>query len=290
MSRLVFSLQIMGEITDVKSIGVFDSGVGGLTVAAAIKKILPNEKIIYLGDLLHLPYGSKSEEAILEFTTAAVDFLTGQDIKILVIACNTSTSVALEYVRSMVEIPVIGVINPGAERAIKVTNTKRVGVIGTRRTIESGAYRREIESFDRDVKVFQKATPILVPLIEEGWKDHPVMDQVLKEYLGEFEDIEVDTVVLGCTHYPLIKDKIKRIMGSASVIDSAETTAERVKEVLASSGNLSNNKPDVDYLIYLTDYTKSFEELAEVIIGRGTKKIEIVSLKYNRGKIEYNLM
>ncbi len=280
----------MNEKDSVKSIGVFDSGVGGLTVAASIKKILPNEQIIYLGDLLHLPYGSKSEEAILEFTKAAVDFLINQDLKILVIACNTSTSVALDYIRELVDIPVIGVIRPGAERAVKMTKNKRVGVIGTRRTIESKAYKREIQSIDESIIVFQKATPLLVPLIEEGWKDHPVMIEVLSEYLKDFKDNNIDTIVLGCTHYPLIRDKVKKLMPGVEVVDSADTTAEQVKNVLTNKGKFNNSGLKYDYKIYLTDYTRNFEELARIIVGDSANSIEVVSLKYKQGKIEYNLI
>ena len=282
------------EKNNIKPIAVFDSGVGGLTVAAAIKNLLPKESIIYLGDLLHLPYGSKSPEAIIEFTDMAVDFLMAQDIKLLIIACNTSTSVALDFVRKKVNIPVIGVIRPGAEAAVNATVNNKIGVIGTKRTIESNAYKMEIkrisERINKSIEVFQKATPLLVPLIEEGWKDHFVTDLVLKEYLNDFKSTEIDTLVLGCTHYPLIKKKIESLMSGLKVVDSAETTSVKVKQLLVEKDILSSQKADYDYSIYLTDYTDTFGELAKLIIGHGKSKINIISLEYNRGKVAYNLI
>lgn len=286
------------EKNNTKPIAVFDSGVGGLTVAAAIKRLLPNESIIYLGDLLHLPYGSKSTEAIIEFTDIAVDFLVNQDIKLLTIACNTSTSVALDFIRSKVEIPVVGVIRPGAEAAVRATQNNRIGVIGTKRTIESDAYKKEIEKVsaqtNRKIEVYQKATPLLVPLIEEGWKDHFVTELVLREYLNYFEDKKIDTLVLGCTHYPLIKNTIGSLMHDVKVVDSAETTSLKVKELLVKKKLLSEEEADYNYSIYLTDYTDTFGELAKLIIGNGKNeindKINIISLEYSRGKSSYNLI
>jgi len=286
------------EKNNTKPIAVFDSGVGGLTVAAAIKRLLPNESIIYLGDLLHLPYGSKSAEAIIEFTDIAVDFLMNQDIKLLTIACNTSTSVALDFIRSKVKIPVIGVIRPGAEAAVRATQNNRIGVIGTKRTIESDAYKKEIEKIsaqtNRNIEVCQKATPLLVPLIEEGWKDHFVTELVLKEYLNYFEDKKIDTLVLGCTHYPLIRNRIGSLMHDVKVVDSAETTSLKVKELLVENKMLSEEEAEYDYSIYLTDYTDTFGELAKLIIGNGKNeindKINIISLEYSRGKSSYNLI
>jgi len=276
-----------------KSIAVFDSGVGGLTVAAKIKSHLPKESIIYLGDLLHLPYGSKSAEAILDFTDIAVDFLMSQQIKLLIIACNTSTSVALDFIRNKIDIPVIGVIKPGAEAAVEATINKKIGVIGTKRTIESDAYKKEINKIssevNKDIKIYQKATPLLVPLIEEGWKDHFVTELILKEYLNFFKETDIDTLVLGCTHYPLIKDRIELLMNGINVVDSAETTSLKVKELLIQKNLLRKEETELDYSIYLTDYTDNFGKLAKLIIGSGKSKISLISLEYNRGKVAYSL-
>ena len=277
------------EKNSIKPIAVFDSGVGGLTVAAAIKRLLPYESVIYLGDLLHLPYGSKSSEAIIEFTDMAVDFLMAQGIKMLIIACNTSTSVALDFISGKVDIPVIGVIRPGAEAAVKTTKNNKIGVIGTKRTIESNAYKKEINNIDDRVEVFQKGTPLLVPLIEEGWKDHFVMNIVLDEYLSEFKGTEIDTLVLGCTHYPLIKAKIESLLDHVKVVDSAKTTSSKVRDLLTEKGLLSNRKAKQDYSIYLTDYTDTFGELTKLIIGDSKNKINLISLEYNKGKVVYNL-
>jgi len=278
------------EKSSIKPIAVFDSGVGGLTVAAAVKKLLPHESIIYLGDLLHLPYGSKSSEAIIEFTDMAVDFLMTQDIKMLIIACNTSTSVALDFIRKKIDIPVIGVIRPGAEAAVKATKNNRIGVIGTKRTIESNAYKKEIENINGKVEVFQKATPLLAPLIEEGWKDHFVMNIVLEEYLTEFTGTGIDTLVLGCTHYPLVKSKVEALLNNVKIVDSAETTSSKVMDLLIEKELLCNRDAKLDYSIYLTDYTDTFGELAKLIIGNRKSKINLISLEYNRGKVVYNLV
>lgn len=269
-------------------VGVFDSGIGGLTVAKAIKQVLPDERIIYLGDLLHLPYGSKSRNAVLEFTRAAVQFLIQQGIKLLVIACNTATSIALKEMKNEVDVPVIGVIEPGAYSACKASKNKRVGVIGTTRTIESNAYREAINRIDPKVSVFQRATPLLVPLIEEGWIGHPVLNVVLSEYFKFFQKTEIDTIVLGCTHYPLIRREIRDALKGIQIVDSAETTAEKVREVLHQLEGLNKNPKNERYEVYLTDCTDGFEDIGERIIGKGKLDIKLVSLNYSRGQVIYN--
>ncbi len=290
-------------MNDSRPIGVFDSGVGGLTVAVEIKKLLPHEKIIYLGDLLHLPYGSKSSRAVLDFTRAAADFLVRKNIKLLVIACNTATSIALENISAELDIPVIGVIEPGVIYACRVSKTKRIGVIGTTRTIKSGAYEKTIHSIEPGAYVVQKPTPLLVPLIEEGWVGHRVVGIVLEEYLKDFMDKEIDTLVLGCTHYPLIMNDIERLLPGIKVIDSASTTAKMTAEMLEDKQKLSQklsieksisgkyklNGERSSFSIYLTDYSENFAVLARMILGEKIPYPEVVSLNYNRGKLEYNL-
>lgn len=297
----------------VNPIGIFDSGVGGLTVAVEIQKILPYESIIYLGDLLHLPYGSKSSRAVLEFSKAAVEFLVMKNIKLLVIACNTATSVALDVISREVNVPVIGVIKPGVVYACRVSKNRRIGVIGTTRTIESMSYEKTIHSIDPDAFVFQKPTPLLVPLIEEGWLGHRVVNIVLEEYLRDFKDKGIDTLVLGCTHYPLLMKEISEILPGIKVVDSASTTAKMTKEILDKEiimkkkyseeldeklnkelnnlekiKNYTVNQKKSSISIYLTDYSKNFEMLARLIIGNNFCVPEIVSLNYNKGKLEYN--
>jgi glutamate racemase len=270
-----------------RAIGVFDSGVGGLTVAAALKRKLPNEHIIYFGDLLHLPYGSKSSRAVLDFTGAAVRFLMERAVKLIVIACNTATAIALEMVESEFDIPIIGVIEPGARTACNLSRNKRIGVIGTRRTIESEAYYETIKRYDPQMTVIQKATPLLVPLIEEGWKDHKVLEIVLSEYLGDFIEQSVDTIVLGCTHYPLIKDEIQHILEGVRIVDSAEASAEETAQKLRVQDLFTRRDREGDYQIFLTDYNEIFKVMGEMILMREIGRIKPITLDWSEGKIVY---
>jgi len=272
-----------------RAIGVFDSGVGGLTVASSIKKLLPNEEIFYLGDLLHLPYGSKSKNAVLSFTMAAFNFLIKQDIKLLVIACNTATSIAKELIEREASIPVIGVIYPGALTACRTTKNRRVGVIGTQRTVKANAYFESIRRIDPDISVFQKATPLLVPLIEEGWVNHPVMSLVLEEYFKAFEKRDIDTIVLGCTHYPLIKRQIKNSLKGVNVVDSAGSTAIAVRDVLIKEDILNRENVDNGYRIFLTDYADNFMALGEKILKRKLSDVNVIELRYSKGDISYTV-
>jgi len=277
-----------------RPIGVFDSGIGGLTVAAAIKRALPSEDIVYFGDLLHLPYGSKSSRAVLDFTRAAVQFLLARSVKLIVIACNTATSIAKARIEREVDVPVVGVIEPGARAACEVTRSDRIGVIGTQRTIASNAYGDAISALNPGVSVYQKATPLLVPLIEEGWQSHPVMRLVLSEYLKDFSDAGVDAVVLGCTHYPLIKSHVQDILKSVRVVDSADTTAQAIIRTMRD-GNIQRENPSMStekkgcYKIYLTDYTDVFKSMGEQILGRVIDDVNIITLNWTEGKINYHV-
>lgn len=277
-----------------RPIGVFDSGIGGLTVAAAIKEALPSEDIVYFGDLLHLPYGSKSSRAVLDFTRAAVQFLLARAVKLVVIACNTATSIAKESIEREIDVPVVGVIEPGARAACEVTRSDRIGVIGTQRTIASNAYRDAIHVLNPGMSVCQKATPLLVPLIEEGWQSHPVMQMVLSEYLKVFADGGVDTVVLGCTHYPLIKSEVQDILKGVQVVDSAYTTAQAIISIMRDAGIQRENPPGFaekkgSYEIYLTDYTDVFKSMGEQIVGRVLDDLNIITLNWMGGKFNYHL-
>ena len=277
-----------------RPIGVFDSGIGGLTVAAAIKKALPSEDIIYFGDLLHLPYGSKSSRAVLDFTRAAVQFLLARSVKLIVIACNTATSIAKATIEAEVDVPVVGVIEPGARAACEVTMSEKIGVIGTQRTIASNAYRDAIKVLNPGISVHQKATPLLVPLIEEGWQSHPVTRLVLTEYLKDFADYGVDAVVLGCTHYPLIKSPVQDILKRVRVVDSADTTARAIIGILENGdiqreGTSKSTQKRGSYKIYLTDYTDVFKSMGEQILGREIDDINIITLNWTEGNISYNV-
>jgi glutamate racemase len=283
-----------------RPIGVFDSGVGGLTVAAAIQRALPGESIVYFGDLLHLPYGSKSSRAVEEFTRAAVQFLLERSVKLIVIACNTATSIAAHLIREEVNVPVLGVIDTGARAACRMTVNRRIGVIGTKRTIESNAYVEAIGKFDPRAEVFQRATPLLVPLIEEGWQSHPATRLVLREYLRDFTERGIDTIVLGCTHYPLIRSEIKAILGDVHVVDSADTTAGETAEILGHAGRTvgsrsadegvektRNGRVDGGFRVYLTDYTDVFGSMGEQILGVQLNDLHVIDLHWEEGAIHY---
>ncbi len=217
-----------------RPIGVFDSGIGGLTVFKALRALMPEEDIIYFGDTAHLPYGSKSKASIVQFSVEIARFLCRQNIKALVVACNTSTAVALSEIKKAVSIPVEGVIVPGA-RACSRIGSQKIGVIGTEGTVRSGAYAKEIKKFFPQARVFQVACPLFVPLVEEGWWNFDVTEAVARIYLKSLQKARVDSLVLGCTHYPVIKSVIARVMGrKVSLIDSGEETAKEFEKTLES--------------------------------------------------------
>lgn len=194
-------------------IGFFDSGIGGLTVVKEAMSLLPNENIVYFGDTARVPYGSKSNDTVIEYTLQAAHFLMKKNIKMLVVACNTASSIALDELRKTIAVPVIGVIEPGAKMALETTKSGRIGVIGTNATINNKAYSTQLKKSDKKIKVFEKACPLFVPLAEEGWLDHKATHLIAKEYLDEFKEHEIDTLILGCTHYPILADTIAKVVG-----------------------------------------------------------------------------
>jgi glutamate racemase len=258
-------------------IGVFDSGIGGLTVARAIMDELPFENIVYFGDLVHLPYGNKSERAIKEFSLANTNFLINKGVKLIVVACNSASSIAINEITSSTSLPVVEVVNPGAQTAVRASKNGRIGVIGTSRTIASGAYKRAISAIKPESLVFQKATPLLVPLIEENWIDREAARLIVREYLDFFkEDMSIDALVLGCTHYPIIKKLIEEEISGVNVIDSAVATALKVKDILKNGSILAErNTSDVSHKYYVNDITESFKELGYRIVG---EKIDIENI------------
>ncbi|MCP4482734.1 MAG: glutamate racemase [bacterium] len=212
-------------------IGIFDSGLGGLTVMKAIKEALPCENIIYFGDTARVPYGNKSPETIKRFAKEMTDFLCSKNIKILVVACNTASAFALEYLKTILDIPVVGVIEPGSKSALEVTKTKKIGVIGTKGTINSGVYENILSRLDSTVEVQVKACPLFVPLVEEGWVENKITEDIAKQYLADLTGI--DTLILGCTHYPILKKVIENILGdSVIIVDSAIETAQVVRNTI----------------------------------------------------------
>src|SRR5947207_1047775 len=220
-------------MSDPRPIGVFDSGIGGLTVVKALRELLPNEKIFYLGDTARIPYGSRSPITVERYSMEMADMLTQESAKIIVVACNTASSVALPKLKENLLVPVIGVIEPGARAAIAATRNGHVGVIGTRATIKSGAYEQELRRLSPDVCISVRPCPLLVPLIEEGWLDDELTDRVIARYLGPMVREEIDTLVLGCTHYPLLADVIARFLKEkVKLVDSARNCATALQDLL----------------------------------------------------------
>ncbi len=260
------------------AIGVFDSGIGGLTVLRELLARLPRESFIYFGDTARVPYGTKSAETVLKFSRDNVTFLLDQSVKFIVVACNTASAEAVPRLQREFRIPILGVIQPGARAAVAVSKKSRIGVIGTSGTIRSGAYRREIVALDSKAEVYEKACPLFVPLVEEGWVDSPVTQRVADTYLAELKDKDIDVLVLGCTHYPLLRDVIARSAGGeVTLVDSAVETAREVERALDEQG-LRNGSGDKDFAVYLSDIAPDFGHVAERILGRRIPRVHLRSV------------
>jgi glutamate racemase len=251
-----------------KPIGVFDSGIGGLTVVKRITSALPTEDIIYFGDTARVPYGSKSNSKVIEYSIQDAKFLINKNVKAIVVACNTSSSVAIEELKKNFHIPIIGMIEPGARFAVSSTLTGRIGVIGTRATIKNHAYSREIKKLKPELEVFEKACPLFVPLAEEGWANHKAAFDIAEEYLRDFINLNIDTLVLGCTHYPILTKVIQRVIGeNIKLVDSGIASAESVKKEL-DRNNLNTNKYSPgNRQFYVSDIPLKFKELAGLFLG-----------------------
>jgi len=263
-----------------KPIGVFDSGIGGLTVVKRLAATLPNENIIYFGDTARVPYGSKSNSTVIEYSIQNTNFLLSKNVKAVVVACNTASSVAIEELKGKFDIPIIGMIEPGAEMAIRKTNNKKIGVIGTRSTISNRAYSKEIKRIDASIEVYEKACPLFVPLAEEGWTDHKATYEIAEEYLGELRGLQIDTLVLGCTHYPILSDVIQKAMGdNLTLIDSGIASAEVVKKELKQI-NLESDSSVKGYSeFYVSDIPTTFKTVAELFLGRPINEVKKVNLE-----------
>ncbi len=251
-------------------IGIFDSGVGGLTVAKEIKRLLPNENLIYFGDTKHLPYGEKSREAIIGYSLEICNFLLEKNCKAIVIACNSATANALKEVLELVneKVPVIDVINPVAEKvAYEIHNN--IGVIATKATVNSGLYKKSIRKHNKFIKVDELATPLLVPAIEEGFRNHPITHAIIYNYLSNSKLKNIETLILGCTHYPLLLDEIKQFYGNrVRVIDSPNIVANQLKIILEKHHLLLQNNSKPSYHFYLSDLTKNFEKISKKFFGK----------------------
>ena len=269
----------MKEKIQNKSLGVFDSGIGGLTVVNQIMKTLPRENIVYFGDTARVPYGAKSEKVIIDYAIQITNFLLSKDIKMLVVACNTVTAVALDVLKARFDIPVIGVIEPGAKAAVNSTIVKKVGVIGTITTVKSNAYSKEIKKIDASISVISKACPLFVPLVEEGLIDHQATKIIAAEYLLPLTEKGIDSIVLGCTHYPIIRKIIQSVIGhKIKIIDSAESTAFDIKNVLKDKKILNSLNQSPNYQFYVSDLPQKFDEIGTRFLGKKLENVKRVQL------------
>ena len=264
-------------------IGVFDSGVGGLTVVKEIMHQIPNEKIVYFGDTARVPYGNKSKETITKYSEQIVRFLREQRVKAIVVACNTASAYALDEIEKEVDIPIIGVVKPGAKVASEATRNGKIGVIATEGTIGSGIYSRYIKEINDDAEVFGKACPLFVPLVEEGLLQDPVTDEIAKRYLAELIDIDIDTLVLGCTHYPLIRKTVGKIMGEdVTLVNPAYETARELKELLEEKDLLRKEESglgDNKYQFFVSDSSEKFKRFANSIIKYGILSAKTINIE-----------
>jgi len=258
-------------------IGVFDSGIGGLTVLKELLAHLPGEAFIYFGDTARVPYGTKSAETVRRFSRENVRLLLDRGVKSVVVACNTASAEALAMLQREFALPIVGVIEPGVRAAVAASGSGRIGVIGTAGTIRSGAYQAGIRLLKENADITAAPCPLFVPLAEEGWIDHPVTEMVAREYLNEFRTRDIDALVLGCTHYPLLKSVISRVMGtSVELVDSAVETAREMKRIIQSE-DIIGGRGNGNFSVILSDTSPTFEEIAQRFLGRDIPEIELVS-------------
>ena len=246
-------------------VGVFDSGVGGLTVAREIMRQLPNENLVYFGDTARVPYGSKSRDNIIRYSRQIIHFLKTKGVKAIVIACNTASALALDVVREESDIPIIGVVEPGARAALQITQTKKIGVIGTEATVQSAMYGKIIKGLDPTVSVIGKACPLFVPLVEEGFAKHKVTEEIIDYYLASMKESDIDSLILGCTHYPLLRSRIRAYLGDKiQLVNPAYETAMDLKYILKESGmeNAGKEGEHATYSFYVSDAADKFKQIA----------------------------
>lgn len=263
-------------MSSARPIGVFDSGIGGLTVVQEIIRQLPTESIVYFGDTARVPYGPKSPDTVCRYSREIAGFLRQQDVKAIVIACNTATAHALKSLRAELPMPVVGVVEPGARAAVNASRGGHIGVIGTAGTVRSGAYERAILALDPDVRVTARACPLFVPLVEEGWLDHPVTREVAREYVTPLVEEGIDALVLGCTHYPLLKPLLCRELGSGiALIDSAAETAREVGRVLRDAGIEAPEDAVAEHRFIASDDPLQFLQLGQRFLGNAIEAVEV---------------
>ena len=256
-------------------IGVFDSGLGGLTVVKELHHHLPNEKVVYFGDTARVPYGTKSGPTIIRYAREIVQVLLEHKVKMVVVACNTASSLALETLKKEFDVPILGVIEPGAQKASQITRNKKVGIIATSSTVRSGKYTKRIKQFDKHIDVISTACPLFVPLVEEGWFDNSVTYEVARQYLSGMKKHKIDTLILGCTHYPLLKEVLRHVMGPrVQLVDSAQEVAIQVKELLTRRRMLRTCLGSAQHLFIVSDEPKQFQRLASRFLGGGVKHVQ----------------
>ncbi len=262
-------------------IGIFDSGIGGLTVVKRIISMFPNENIVYFGDTARVPYGTKSNSTVIEYAIQDTRFLINKNVKLIIVACNTASSVALQQLKTNFNIPVIGMINPGAKLALKKTKNKRIGVIGTNATINNKAYSNELKKLDNSLSVFEKACPLFVPLAEEGWLNHKATKLIAEEYLSELIEKEIDTLILGCTHYPLLAEIIQEVVGNnVTLIDSGYAASLEVENYLEGRGIRNDSNQYGTHHYYVSDLPNRFKPMAERFLGNTVNRIEKVDVDF----------
>lgn len=269
----------LGEVKR-SPIGVFDSGIGGLTVVKRLAATLPNESIVYFGDTARVPYGSKSNSTVIEYSIQNTKFLLKKNIKALVVACNTASSIAIPDLKKMFDIPIIGMIEPGSRMALNKSQSKKIGVIGTRATINNLAYSKEIKKLNNSAQVIEKPCPLFVPLAEEGWIKHQATYEIAEEYLKELRKIGIDTLVLGCTHYPILSEVIQEVIGdNVTLIDSGVASSEVINTELEKLHLLSDSDKHGKQEYYVSDIPAKFKEVAELFLGKEIDHVHKVDLE-----------
>lgn len=263
-----------------KPIGVFDSGIGGLTVVKRLYSTLQKESIVYFGDTARVPYGSKSNETVIDYSIQNTNFLLSKNVKAVVVACNTASSIAIQELKKRFNVPIIGMIEPGASMAVGETKNGKIGVIGTRATVANKAYSNAIKKLDPKIETFEKACPLFVPIAEEGWTNHRATYEIAEEYLKELRDHKIDTLVLGCTHYPILADVIQEVIGkNVKLIDSGIASSDIVREEIARIGLETNSAVPGHHSFYVSDIPTTFKQVAELFLGQPINDVIKVDLE-----------
>lgn len=265
---------------DSRPIGVFDSGIGGLTVVKEIMEQLPNESLVYFGDTARVPYGSKSKETVIRFSFQCIRFLLEKKVKAIVIACNTASASSLDVAQQSFDIPIIGVVGPGAITACQVTKTNKIGIIGTEGMVSSGAYEKEINIINNEVKMFLKACPLFVPIAEEGWQDTEIAKLTAKEYLSGLKSKGIDALLMACTHYPLLEQTIAEVMGDEiTLVNPAYETAKSLKQTLQELDRQNQGEEKSTYEFYVSDNPVKFKKVGENFLRKPISYVEKIDIE-----------